>query len=275
MLVPAALADASSRPSDATIGRTTDDPDGEGATVTDVSVSYRVGGHSVTQDIFVSQTDDKTVPYLLHDPYLELVVTPPDGLTVTVNGIALDGDTSSGMPVFPGAYTATTDGNALLQSTSQGAVYEPGDDGNVAAVINFSPPPLAANAQAAVQQGVNDSLDSRCVNGDDSFADNCPITAHGYRLLHDRHVEDRHLPHDRGRGGELQRRRFPGSIHHHDGRHGAIHVRHGRRERRIAPDDRYGADQRDRHGERERFGSGHRVRPVNAEQIGPCVGPSA
>ena len=178
MLVPSALQSASSRPTDATVTRTATDPSGEDPTYTDVTVSYRVGGHAVTQHIAVSKTGDKTMPFLLHAPFLLLVVTPPPGLTATVNGIALDPDSfsSSGTLAFPGAYTATTDGNALLQSTTQAANYEPGDDGNVAAVINFGTPPLAANAQSSVQQSVNSGLDSACVTDTDSFLDECPFT---------------------------------------------------------------------------------------------------
>ena len=180
MLVPAALSTAASRPSDATIGVVKHNPEGDDSRYTTVAVSYKVGGHPVTQEIGVKATGDKTVPFALATPFVDLVVTPPAGLSASVNGIALDSDaTSSGTPAFPGAYTATTDGNALLGSSTQSAEYQAGDDGGVMAQIEFGAPPLAATAQATVQQNVNQYLDSYCVNPSDPYSGQCPLVAPG------------------------------------------------------------------------------------------------
>lgn len=178
LLVPAALASAANRPTGATVTSSRTVAGGEGRNFTVVAVAYKVGGHPVEQPFVVAATGDKKTPYRLEQPFLYLTVEAPDGLAAKVNGVAVDADMlAQGTPAFPGAYQATTTGNALFAGATQSATYRTGGNG-VAADIQFGQPALAADAPQTVQAAAARLLDTNCLNlpvGSDGYQ--CPMRA--------------------------------------------------------------------------------------------------
>jgi hypothetical protein len=137
-----------------------------------VTVGYRIGEQAVEQDFGVYPTGDDETPYRLEQPFLPLVVELPEGVDVTVNGVPVDAATvARGTPVFPGAYQATTAGNALLAGATQAATYT-ADGQGVTAVIDLAQAGFAAGAQEAVQAATERELDERCAG-----EQRCPLQA--------------------------------------------------------------------------------------------------
>jgi hypothetical protein len=123
----------------------------------------------------VITTGDEKTPYRLEQPFLYLTVQAPGGLAVTVNGIAVDpAALARGTPAFPGAYQATMTGNALLAGATKAATYQSGGRG-VTAAISFGQPAIAPDAAPAVQAGVQQYLDTNCVNRTAGYQ--CPLRA--------------------------------------------------------------------------------------------------
>ena len=173
LLVPAALADAASRPSGTTVK--TAKAAGDGLQYTTVTATYKIGGQSVTQAFAVAKTGDDRTPYRLEQPFMYLSVQAPGGMAVTVNGIAVDAAAlARGTPAFPGAYQATTAGNALLAGATKAATYQSGGRG-ITASISFGQPAIAPGAPPAVQAGVQQYLDTNCVNQAAGYQ--CPLRA--------------------------------------------------------------------------------------------------
>jgi hypothetical protein len=175
LLVPAALASAANRPTGAAV---TSSRTAEGGKFTAVAVTYKVGGHPVGQVFAVVATGDKKTPYRLEQPFLYLTVEAPDRLAATVNGIAVDADRlAQGTPAFPGAYQATTTGNALFAGATQAATYQAGGRG-VTANIEFGQPALAPGAPQAVQAAAQQFLATNCLNlPAGSYGYQCPLRA--------------------------------------------------------------------------------------------------
>ena len=178
LLVPAALANAANRPTGATVTATRTEATGAGGNLTAVAVTYKAGGHPVAQVFEVVATGDKKTPYRLEQPFLYLTVESPEGLAATVNGIAVDADRlAQGTAAFPGAYQATTKGNALFAGATQNATYQPGT-GGVRADIAFGQPALAPGAAQSVQAAAQQLLDANCVNAQvASYNYECPLRA--------------------------------------------------------------------------------------------------
>jgi hypothetical protein len=178
LLVPAALANAANRPTDAKVTSSKAATGVAGNTFTAVTVTYKVGGHSVDQLFGVFATGDKKTPYRLEEPFMVVTVEAPDGLAVKVNGIAVGADTlAEGTPAFPGAYQATTTGNALFAGATKAATYQAAGNSD-RADIAFGQPALAPGAQQAVQAAAQQSLDTNCVNTPvDLYNYDCPLQA--------------------------------------------------------------------------------------------------
>ncbi|MGI5244987.1 hypothetical protein [Dactylosporangium sp. CA-139066] len=175
LLVPAALAGAGNRPTDAAV--TESQAATSGGEYTAVAVTYRIGGQSVSQVLAVRATGDEQTPYRLEQPFLYLTVEAPYGMAATVNGITVDpGTLARGTPVFPGAYEATTAGNALFAGGTQAATYQSGNR-SVTADIRFGSPAVAPGAPQAVQAAVQQYLDAACVNPTGSYRYRCPLQA--------------------------------------------------------------------------------------------------
>jgi hypothetical protein len=178
LLVPAALAKEANRPTGAKVTSSRAGEDEDGSRITAVTVTYKVAGHSVSQQVEVASTADKKKPFLLEEPFLFLTVGAPDGMDATVNGIAVDDATlSQGTVAFPGAYRATTSGNVFYAGSTQAATYQAGDDG-LTASIDFGQPALAPGAPQAVQAAAQQYLDANCVTSTDaSDGYQCPLRA--------------------------------------------------------------------------------------------------
>jgi hypothetical protein len=170
LLVPAALANAADRPTDAAV--TSARAPQAGGSYAAVSVTYKVGGQALQQTFAVVKTTDKKVPYRLVQPYVALSVQAPDAMPVTVNGIQIDTDSLyGGVAAFPGRYSATTGGNALFAGATQAATYDAGGEG-VTAAIEFGPPAVAPGAAQAVQTAVQQYIDTNCSS---SYSGQCPV----------------------------------------------------------------------------------------------------
>lgn len=180
-LVPKALSDEHTRPSDLRVLHTESTTGFNGQTVEIVQVSYRIRGNAVTQAIAVRKTQDGDPAYLLHEPFLQLSVTSLAGRRLTVNGItanvgAENVDSEDGTYVFPGAYTATAQGDALIAGATQAAVVRSGDFGDMpVAGIDFGTPTLAQGAQQAVEAKVRQQIDT-CAQSTNAEPSDCPFS---------------------------------------------------------------------------------------------------
>ncbi|MET0415979.1 MAG: hypothetical protein ABW022_08165 [Actinoplanes sp.] len=173
LLVPAALADTENRPDDVKV--TASEPYLADSRYTVVTASYTIGGQTIEQGFAVVETGDDETPYRLEQPFMYLTVAVPDGLDLAVNGVAVDAATvARGTVVLPGAYRATTSGNALFAGGTQAATYSTGNRGT-AAEIDLTQLDLAPGAQGAVQKAAESYLDANCVNP--SYASRCPLEA--------------------------------------------------------------------------------------------------
>jgi hypothetical protein len=173
LLVPAALADDENRPGDVKV--TASEPYWGDSRYTVVTASYTIGDQAVEHGFTVVETGDDETPYRLERPFMYLTVTMPGGLDVAVNGVTVDAATvARGTLAFPGAYRATTNGNALFAGTTRAAAYSTGNQGE-AAEIDLTQLDLAPGAQGAVQKAAESYLDANCVNP--SYASNCPLQA--------------------------------------------------------------------------------------------------
>ena len=170
LLVPEVLAGSANRPSDVEVIATR--PYGGDDRYSVVTGGYRIGEQAVEQDFGVYPTGDDETPYRLEQPFLPLVVELPDGLDVTVNGVPVDAATvTRGTPVFPGAYQATTTGNALFAGATQAATYTAGGRG-VTAGIDLAQAGFAPGALEAVQAATERQLDASCAG-----EQRCPLQA--------------------------------------------------------------------------------------------------
>jgi len=176
LLVPAALADAANRPAEATVTSATPDATGR---FTMVAVTYKVAGQPIDQIVAVETTGDQEKPYLLVQPFLTLSIQMPYRLATTVNGIEIPSDSVvQGTLVFPGAYQATTTGNALFAGATQTATYQDGSDAGVFALIDFGQPAFAPGASGALQTMTQQLLDTKCLNlATESYSYDCPFQA--------------------------------------------------------------------------------------------------
>lgn len=173
LLVPAALADGGNRPRDVKVTASEPYPGDRRYTV--VTARYAIGGQAVEQRFAVVKTEDDKAPYRLEQPFMYLTVALPGGLNVSVNGVTVDpASVSGGTLAFPGAYTATTRGNALFAGATRAATYSTGNEGEAAA-IDLTQLDVAPGAQEAVQQATESYLDANCVNP--SYASQCPLQA--------------------------------------------------------------------------------------------------
>jgi hypothetical protein len=148
-----------------------------GGKLDSVSVVYQLGSATVNQTILAGQPGSGG-DYLLQNPFLQLAVTASDGRPVTVNGIGLGTD---GMETiaFPGVYTATAAGTALLTGDTQTATVQSGADGQPTAAISFGAPQVAPGAQAAIQAQVKQAIDT-CAQSTAAAPDNCPFSTYVY-----------------------------------------------------------------------------------------------
>lgn len=175
LLASKALSDSADRPRDLRIIGTNSST---AATreVTSVQVSYKVRDATVTQSILAIKEVDDGPAYLLHRPFLELGVTSLAGRRLTVNGIAADLSDEDATYVFPGAYTATAQGNPLVADAAQPAVTQSSDIGDQpVAVIDFGAPTLAPGARQTVQTMVRQRIDA-CAQSTSSEPENCPFS---------------------------------------------------------------------------------------------------
>jgi hypothetical protein len=175
-LVPRALSDAHARPRDLRILRTDSTTAVTGEPFETVHVSYRIRQETVGQVIVVTKTQDGDAPYLLEEPFLQLGVSSLAGRQLTVNGIAAPTDEVDDAFVFPGAYTATAQGNALIAGATQAAVVQPGESADrPVAAIDLGTPTLAPGAEEAVQTKVKEQIDA-CAQSTSSEPSGCPFS---------------------------------------------------------------------------------------------------
>lgn len=172
LLVPQALSSASARPADVQVGSTTTLSSVGGSPDYSVRVTYKVGGTDMTTDFaLVKAPSGAKSPFLLQVPFFDLELGDPGGRAVTVNGITVDLSATSSFAAFPGVYSATAQGNALLASDTETGVITPGattDD------VTFAAPQLASGAQDAVQAQVKQQLDT-CAQSSDADPSGCPF----------------------------------------------------------------------------------------------------
>lgn len=174
LLVPQALSSASARPADVQVGETTTLSGIGGAPDYSVRVSYKVGGADMTTDFAVVRAPSGAKsPYLLQVPFFDLEIGDSGGRSVTINGISVDLSNSSSFAAFPGAYSATAQGNALLASDTETGVVTPGSD-SMTDNVTFAAPQLASGAQDAVQAQVKQQLDT-CAQSTDPDPSGCPF----------------------------------------------------------------------------------------------------
>ncbi len=177
LLVPQALSSASTRPTDVQVGTTntlTGFP-GVSAAGYSVRVTYKLGGTSMTANFPVLKAPSGAKsPYLLEAPFFDLEVGDPGGRAVTVNGITVDVSQASTYLAFPGAYTATAQGNALLASDTATGTVTSGAAFAGTDTINFAPPQLASGAQDAIQAQIKQQIDT-CAQSTDPYPSGCPF----------------------------------------------------------------------------------------------------
>lgn len=176
LLVPQALASNSARPTDVQVGSTTTLPGLALASVYTVKVSYKVGGTSMTTDFPVLKAPaGAKSPYVLQAPFFDLEVGDPGGRAVTINGVSVDLTQTSRFFAFPGVYTATAQGSALLASdTENGTLSSSTFASTATANITFGTPQLAPGAQDAIQAQVKQQMDT-CAQSTDSNPSGCPF----------------------------------------------------------------------------------------------------
>ncbi len=176
LLVPQALSSASTRPADVHVGKTITLSASAEASAYAVRVSYKVGDTDMTTDFqVVKAPSGAKAPYLLLDPFFGLEIGDSGGRAVQVNGVSVDVSQTSTFYAFPGAYTATAQGNALLASDR--AVGDITPEENYTAVtdtIAFPTPQLAPGAQDAVDAQVKQQLDT-CAQSTDPYPNDCPF----------------------------------------------------------------------------------------------------
>jgi hypothetical protein len=172
LLVPQALSSASARPRDVRVGGTTTLPGIGGAPDYSVRVAYKVGSTDMATDFaLVKAPSGAKSPYLLQVPFFDLELGDPGGRAVTVNGISVDLSETSSFAAFPGVYSATAQGSALLASDTDTGVIAPSA---VTDNVTFAAPQLAPGAQDAVQAQVKQQLDT-CAQSTDADPSGCPF----------------------------------------------------------------------------------------------------
>ncbi|SDT78243.1 hypothetical protein [Actinoplanes derwentensis] len=174
LLVPAALVTAANRPADITV-KSTQDLSGDGR-YSLVTASYRLGGQTIEQGFAVIGTGDEEIPYRLEQPFLYLAVQLPEGMDLTVNGVAVGSSAARGMPALPAVYTATTSGNTLFAGATRTASYQAGQQG-VSAEIDLAQLAIAPGAAGAVQTAAEAYLTATCVDPQGSASYRCPMQA--------------------------------------------------------------------------------------------------
>jgi hypothetical protein len=168
LLTGEALAGKENRPTDMRVLGTD-----QATTMDRVRVSYRLGDTTVNQTIVARQLSDGA-PYLLDEPFLRLTMDSPRGRPTTINGIRVYSNGSMETLVFPGAYTATAEGSALLTSATQQATLATSGAEQPQATISFGPPQLAPGAVDAVERLVRQRIDE-CARSTSPSPENCPF----------------------------------------------------------------------------------------------------
>ena len=174
----AVLRAANTRPTDVTVGSTVHGASFAGQSINAVQVSYKAGGQSLSQTIdVVSAPSGSASPFLLENPFLYLDVQNGTGQAVSVNGVQAGTGEVQAL-VFPGAYTATLSGTALLAGATQAAT--PGSSGSIEGTtltVAFPAPALAPGAQNAIQAQIKSTLDA-CAQSTSTSPPNCPFSVY-------------------------------------------------------------------------------------------------
>ncbi|GAA4634105.1 hypothetical protein GCM10023196_074310 [Actinoallomurus vinaceus] len=178
LLVPKAVADARTRPSHARILRTESRTASTGQEIDVVQVSYKLGHETVTQSIMVTRASGGGSTYLLQSPFLVIGLQSVAGRPVTINGIDVGSDDSDELYAFPGVYTATARGGALIDGSTRSGVIDSGEvTGQPIITFDFAAPTLAPGADAAVQTKVKEHIDV-CARSTEDSPDNCPFSVY-------------------------------------------------------------------------------------------------
>ncbi|GAA3221597.1 hypothetical protein GCM10010532_052000 [Dactylosporangium siamense] len=147
LLSAAALSDPAARPRAMTVTHVT-----EAGDTAMLAVRYQANDATVTQALTARRQGRR---FVLVSPFVRLSfagAAATDKARITVNGVAVD-PAGSGS-AFPGAYTVTADGNALLAGRSTAAVPSP----DATATVTLPPPSLSADGQAKADAAVTAAL---------------------------------------------------------------------------------------------------------------------
>ena len=170
LLSGTALSKAANRPSAATVARSSATSTGGGQSSTSVTVTYTVDGTQVQQTIMAIGSSSEG--YRLKAPFITVAVSGGKNRPVKVNGVGFPADATQ-LLAFPGAYSATVSGTALIAPATAQATYDSAS-GAVKADIWLPAPEIADGATAAVQAAVNHALDT-CAASTAAQPAGCPF----------------------------------------------------------------------------------------------------
>jgi len=170
LLSGTALSKAANRPSAATVARSSATSTGGGQSSTSVTVTYTVDGTQVQQTIMAIGSSSEG--YRLKAPFITVAVSGAKNRPVKVNGVGFPADATQ-LLAFPGAYSATVSGTALIAPATAQATYDSAS-GAVKADIWLPAPEIADGATAAVQAAVNHALDT-CAASTAAQPAGCPF----------------------------------------------------------------------------------------------------
>jgi hypothetical protein len=175
LLTGAALADEADRPREVSVADEQPLGSDDGLAYRGVRVSYRAGSAAVTQTVVVVELDDR---FQLQSPFVPVLVSGASGRPVSVNGVAL-GDRDVDTVAFPGAYSATAQGNALWAEATVTGVPQDAGYGDPAVTIAFEPPALAPDAEDAIRAEVRSALET-CAASTQAAPRGCPFALYSF-----------------------------------------------------------------------------------------------